>query len=91
MGRTTSHRNDVLAYAHPDSLRGTLDLVSIDADIASRAMERDPERAEPLLAVLRTVDEGDLRADGPAGSAMVQQLRGALAALATMPPADSSG
>lgn len=64
--------------------------MSIDPDIAARAMEYDPERAGALLAVLRSVDEGDMSADGPAGAAMVQQLRGALAALAAL-GADAHG
>ena len=43
--------------------------VTIDPDIAARAIQHDPERAGALLAVLRSVDEGDLRADGPVGTA----------------------
>ncbi len=49
-------------------------------------MQRDPERAQALLAVLGAVDEGEMSADGPAGAALTQQLRGALAALAALAP-----
>lgn len=63
---------------------GHTGLVAIDPDIAARAVERDAERAEALLAVLRSVDEGDLAADGPAAVAAVRRLEGAVMALAAM-------
>ena len=62
--------------------------MTIDPDIAARAMQRDPERAQALLAVLRSVDEGDLSADGPAAVVVVRRLEGALLALAAMPRED---
>ena len=59
--------------------------MEIDPDVAARARANDPERAGALLAVLRSVEDGTLAADGPAAVAVVHRLQGALLAMALMP------
>lgn len=61
-------------------------VVDIDAKRLAAGRANHPEQTEALLAVLRSVDDGEISADGPASAALAQQLRGALSALSTWLP-----
>jgi hypothetical protein len=58
--------------------------VEIDPDVVAKALASDSHRADALLAILQSVEDGTLTADGPAAAAVVRRLEGALLALAAM-------